>query len=121
MVDTKQEVIQELKDILKDLGFQENKKILGYVKKIHNRLNLYISFVNPDAEIIDISCIDISSTIKIKGVYYWFSGIKTQSFKEISLLEFSLFLGNKTKFIITEINIIIKTVLALYLIESKKG
>lgn len=85
MSDINDKKIQELKDILKALGFYENKKLLGYTKKIHNRLNLYISFVNPDTEVIDISCIDISSAIKIKGVYYLENGYKAESSQKMFL------------------------------------
>lgn len=112
MVDTKQEVIQELKDILKDLGFQENKKILGYVKKTSSVLKLYIYFVNRESERIDINHIDILlDLVRIKSIYYSQNTHDIQCSKMFTIKEFNKLKVNKKEYIKTEINELIENVL----------
>lgn len=74
----RQEFIQELENILNDLGFKEDfeqdlkLKDKGYRKIIHNRLDLYIYFVDTkisDGQ-IDINLINLPSTsMVIKASY----------------------------------------------------
>ena len=90
MGDTKQEVIQELKDIFKYLGFQENKKMFLYVKKIDNSLTFRISFFNKNHERIILESIDIlfDSYFEIKSVYFLENGYKIINSKKITITEF---------------------------------
>lgn len=113
MGDTKQEVIQELKDIFKYLGFQENKKMFLYVKKIDNSLTFRISFFNKNHERIILESIDIlfDSYFEIKSVYFLENGYKIINSKKITITEFYYLTENKINYIKNQINKLFENVL----------
>ena len=112
MSDINDKKIQELKDILKALGFYENKKLLGYVKKIDDSLTLFISFFNKDNERIILKSIDVLfDVLEIKVIYFVENGYKITNSKYILINQVCYVLGNKTDYIKNKIDKLIESVL----------
>lgn len=115
MSDINDKKIQELKDILKDLGFQEN--ICIYEKNIYNRCFLRITFTTRIGGLINIDTLDKTTNINIHCVYKLDSD-SSISCATFSFTQFNCFTECKREFIKNTINKTIQEALNIYNIEN---
>lgn len=105
------EAKQELRDILKALGFKENKNILQHKIKLNESEFILISFKNKDNERITLDIIDFFfDDLEIKYIKFLENGERKFKTFKITLLEFVNLKFDKKEFLQDRINDLLEAV-----------